>query len=190
MQAFAKESLLVATAPAPSGKSADAVATSRPKSTSTINSPDLPLLKIRRLSRVLLLAKGDKDVTSAYCSKRRIRMRACHAHVQIQLLLFFYLSPVSLSLEGFLKGLCDWRFRPYNTSPCLHTYYEWGTTGSFSGYVGKGLKRNWRTNAVGIVHDVVAEVATAAAHDPNASVAASEVARRQRPPPITSSIFL
>ena len=29
-------------------------------------------------------------------------MRACHAHVQIQLLLFFYLSPVSLSLEGFL----------------------------------------------------------------------------------------
>ena len=30
MQAGAKESLLVATAPAPSGKSADAVATSRP----------------------------------------------------------------------------------------------------------------------------------------------------------------
>ena len=31
MQAFAKDNLLVATAPAPSGKSADAVATSRPK---------------------------------------------------------------------------------------------------------------------------------------------------------------
>lgn len=30
MQAFAKDNLLVATAPAPSGKSADAVATSRP----------------------------------------------------------------------------------------------------------------------------------------------------------------
>ena len=93
----------------------------RPKPTSTINSPDLPLLKIRRLSRVLLLAKGDKDVTSAYCSKRRIRMRACHAHVQIQLLLFFYLSPVILSLEGFLKGICDSRFRPFNSSPCYET---------------------------------------------------------------------
>ena len=29
-------------------------------------------------------------------------MCACHAHVQSQHLLFFYLSPVCLSLEGFL----------------------------------------------------------------------------------------
>ena len=42
------------------------------------------------------------DVTSAYCSKRRIRMRACHAHVLNPHLLFFSLSLVSLSLEGIL----------------------------------------------------------------------------------------
>ena len=42
------------------------------------------------------------DVTSAYCSKRKIRMRACHAHVLNPHLLFFSLSPVNLSLEGFL----------------------------------------------------------------------------------------
>ena len=41
-------------------------------------------------------------VPSAYCSKRRIRMRACHAHVLNPHLLFFSLSLVSLSLEGFL----------------------------------------------------------------------------------------
>ena len=49
-----------------------------------------------------ILAKGDKDVTSAYCSKRGIRMRACHAHVLNPHILFFSLSLVSLSLEGFL----------------------------------------------------------------------------------------
>ena len=61
-----------------------------------------PLLKMCRLSRVYILAKGDKDVPSAYCSKRRIRMRTCHAHVLNPHLLFFSLSPISLSLEGFL----------------------------------------------------------------------------------------
>ena len=60
------------------------------------------MLKTCRLSRVYILAKGDKDVTSAYCSKRRIRMRACHAHVLNPHLLFFSLSPVNLSLERFL----------------------------------------------------------------------------------------
>ena len=60
------------------------------------------MLKTCRLSRVYILAKGDKDVTSAYCSKRRIRMRACHAHVSKHHLFFLSLSPVCLSLEGFL----------------------------------------------------------------------------------------
>ena len=76
-------------------------------------------------------------VPSAYCSKRRIRMRACHAHVLNPHLLFFSLSPVSLSLEGFLKGICDWRFRPYNTSPCLHTYYL--TSGHFFKFIKRVL---------------------------------------------------
>ena len=61
-----------------------------------------PLLKMCRLSRVYILAKGDKDVPSAYCSKRRSRMRACHAHVLNPHILFFSLSLVSLSLEGIL----------------------------------------------------------------------------------------
>ena len=63
-------------------------------------------------------------------------------------------------------------------------------TGSITGYVGRGLKRNRRTDAAGIVHVVVAEEATAAAHEPNASDAAIEGAGRQRPPISICSIFL
>ena len=69
------------------------------------------------------------------------------------------------------------------------TYYEWGTTGSFSSYVSRRLKRNQRTEAAGIVHVDVAEDAIAAAHVPNDSEAI-EVVRRQRPPISICSIFL
>ena len=45
------------------------------------------------------------DVPSAYCSKRRIRMRACHAHVLNLHLLFFYLSRLSVCpSKGFSKA--------------------------------------------------------------------------------------
>lgn len=68
-------------------------------------------------------------------------------------------------------------------------------TSTISGYVDRRLKRNRRANPDGddhfvAVEDAVAEVAIAAANDPNASAAAIEVVRRQRPPQSVSSIFL
>ena len=60
------------------------------------------MLKTRILSRIYLLAKGAFGCAKRVLSNRRIRMRACHAHVLNPHLLFFSLSPVSLSLEGFL----------------------------------------------------------------------------------------
>ena len=53
-------------------------------------------------------------VPRAYCSKRRIRMRACHAHVLNPHLLFFSLSLVSLSLEGFLGTSATDNFDLFN----------------------------------------------------------------------------
>ena len=60
------------------------------------------MLKTCRLSRVLILAKGALGCAKRVLSNRRICMRACHAHVLNPHLLFFSLSPVSSSLEGFL----------------------------------------------------------------------------------------
>ena len=60
------------------------------------------MLKTCRLSRVYILAKGALGCDKWVLSNRRISMRACHAHVLNPHLLFFSLSPISLSLEGFL----------------------------------------------------------------------------------------
>ena len=74
--------------------------------------------------------------------------------------------------------------------PELRIYYEWGTTGTIPGYTGRRLKRNQRADAAGIEHDVAVEAANAAVHAPNASDAAIEGVRRQRPPISICCIFL
>ena len=93
-------------------------------------------------------------------------------------------------LAEFIRSQTLYLSRFNQKCPELSTYYEWGTTGSISGYVGRRLKRNRRADTVGIAHAVAVEEANAAVNAPNASVAAIEAVRRQRPPMITSSIFL
>ena len=115
-------------------------------------------------------------------------MRACHAHVLNPHLLFFSLSPVGLSLEGFLGTYIDQRYRPFNSSLRLLFNNIWIFTGSIPGYVGRRYKRNDRTQTTVVGNDAVAQVARA--HDPNESATAIEVARRQGPPPIRPSILL
>ena len=149
-----------------------------------------PLLKMCRLSRVYILAKG-----ALRCAKRVLlqkenpHARLPRTRTKSPLTIFFSLA-CQFVPRRVSRDICDWRFRPYNSSPCLHTYYEWGTTGSFSGYVGRRLKRNRRANPAGIAHVEAAEVAIAAENAPNDSVTIAEADRRQRPPISICSIFL
>ena len=149
-----------------------------------------PLLKMCRLSRVYILAKGalgcDKRVL---LQKENPHARLPRTRTKSPLTIFFSLA-CRFVPRRVSRDICDWRFRPFNTSLCLHTYYVWGTTGSFSSYVGRRLKRNRRTKPDGAAHVEVVQVASAAVNAPNASVAAIEVARRQRPPISICSIFL
>ena len=115
-------------------------------------------------------------------------MRACHAHVLNPHLLFFSLSPISLSLEGFLGTYIDQRYRPFNSSLRLLFNNIWIFTGSITGYVGRRYKRNGRANTMVAVNVVV--VQEARAHEQNESVVATEVARRQGPPQTPPSILL
>ena len=148
------------------------------------------MLKTCRLSRVYILAKGDKDVTSAYCSKRRIRMRACHAHVLNPHLLFFSLSPVSLSLERFLGTSATDDFDLFNL--CLvYILIMYGVLLVPSPVtLVVDLREIEGRTPLELTHAVAAEVAIAAANAPNVSVATTEVARRQGPPISICSIFL
>ena len=128
------------------------------------------------------------DVTSAYSP---IGESACAlaTHTYQHPTYYFFLS-CQFVPQRVSRDICDWRFRPYNTSPCLHTYYEWGTTGSFSSCVGRRLKRNRRTKPAGVVHVEAVQVAIAAVNVPNVSATIAEADRRQRPPISVCSIFL
>ena len=130
------------------------------------------------------------DVTSAYSPIGESHARFPRTRTPKPAYYFFLFSTVCLSLEGFFKGFCNSQFIPSSLSTCLHAYFIRAFTASISGYVGRGFKRNRRTDAAGKVHAAVAEAANAAVHVPNASAAAIEVARRQRPPISIRSIFL
>ena len=148
-----------------------------------------PLLKTRRLSRVYILAKGALGCAKrVLLQKENTHARLPRTRTKSPLTIFFSLACQFVPRRDS-RDICDWRFRPYNSSSCLHTYYVWGTTGSFSSYVGRRLKRNWRTDAASVVHVAVDQVAIAAANAPNVSVATIEVARRQGPPISICSIF-
>ena len=116
-------------------------------------------------------------------------MRAWHAHVLNPHLLFFSLSPICLSLEGFLGTYIDQRYRPFNSSLRLFFNNVWIFTGSITGYVGRRYKRNsWTQTKVFEVN--VDAIQASQARVQNGSGTAKDVARRQGPPITNSSILI